>query len=61
MVLQRISEGEALTDTELADFISHALATTGLDGKRLLFLIPDHTRSMPLPVVFAAEIGRAHV
>ncbi|HIJ65759.1 MAG TPA: DUF2088 domain-containing protein [Candidatus Hydrogenedentes bacterium] len=54
MVLQRISEGEALTDTELADFISHALATTGLDGKRLLFLIPDHTRSMPLPVVFAA-------
>ena len=32
--------------------MQEALGTLALDGKRVLILIPDSTRSMPMPLMF---------
>jgi nickel-dependent lactate racemase len=42
-----------LTDDELRDVVHTGLATLALDGKRVLFIIPDGTRTMPMPRMFA--------
>ena len=34
---------------EMRDFVSEALATSPVDGKRVLILIPDGTRTMTMP------------
>lgn len=36
------------------DFITKVIQTLDLGGKRLLALVPDRTRTMPLPMVFEA-------
>ena len=54
MLLQRVKEHGHLTDTELADFVAEAFSGDVVDGKRLLCIIPDHTRSMPMPAMFRA-------
>ncbi len=41
-----------LTDAETARITAEALASLSLDGKRVLILIPDGTRSMPMPLMF---------
>jgi len=51
---QKISPiGQLLTDEEIIETLHK-----GLDGKfqnqRVLVLIPDHTRSLPLPFLFRA-------
>jgi lactate racemase len=51
-----------LSDAELADFVDRNLAPLPLDGKDVVLVVPDGTRSMPLPLVMGivhkALIGR---
>ncbi len=42
-----------LTDAEMRDIVHAGLASLSLDGKRVLFIIPDGTRTMPMPRMFA--------
>ena len=41
-----------LTESEARDLTAEALAQADLDGKRVLFIIPDHTRTAPVPLFF---------
>ncbi len=41
-----------MTEAEAQAIIAEALETEALDGKRLLVVIPDHTRTCPLGMVF---------
>lgn len=41
-----------LSETETAAIVEQALRTLPVDGKRVLVLIPDGTRSMPMPLMF---------
>jgi nickel-dependent lactate racemase len=52
MVLGRGSTDRYLTDEETGVIVSQALGTLHLEGKRVLILIPDGTRSMPMPLMF---------
>lgn len=47
-----------LTPEQAGDIVDEGLATLALDGKRLLVLIPDGTRTMPLPLMF--DLIEAH-
>jgi nickel-dependent lactate racemase len=50
-----IGEGQAgryLTDDEMRAIVSRGLDSIDLDGKRLLVIIPDGTRTMPMPLMF---------
>jgi lactate racemase len=42
-----------LTDEEARDIVREALDSLQLDGKRVLIIIPDGTRSMPMPMLFS--------
>ena len=51
-----------LTEEQTANIVQEALGTLALDGKRVLILIPDSTRSMPMPLMFnlfEKYLGRA--
>ena len=52
-----------LSDSDLTDFVDRNLAPLPLDGKDVVLVVPDGTRSMPLPLVMGAVhralIGRA--
>ncbi|HLF00412.1 MAG TPA: lactate racemase domain-containing protein, partial [Anaerolineales bacterium] len=41
-----------LTDSQIETIIAQGLASLPLTGKRVLIIIPDHTRTMPLPLFF---------
>ncbi len=41
-----------LTEAEVHDLTAEALAQTNLAGKRVLVIIPDHTRTAPIPLLF---------
>ena len=41
-----------LGEEELRRIFSEIMAAYPVDGKRILVLIPDHTRTMPLPVFY---------
>lgn len=41
-----------LTDDEVRQIVAEAAASAGFDGKRVLVLIPDGTRTMPMPLMF---------
>ena len=41
-----------LTDDETSILVGKALSTLPVDGKRVLIIIPDGTRSMPMPFMF---------
>lgn len=43
---------ETLTEEALEAIIAQGLASLPLDGRRVLILIPDGTRTMPLPLFF---------
>lgn len=45
-------EDRYLTEDEVRGIVREALASTPLDGKRVLCLIPDGTRTMPMPLMF---------
>jgi nickel-dependent lactate racemase len=42
-----------LSSDELHQIVAEALASTPFDGKRVLIIIPDGTRTMPMPEMFA--------
>ncbi len=48
---QGLNEGY-LTDADVVRLISDGLARLPLDGQRVLVIVPDGTRTMPLPLVF---------
>lgn len=52
MVVQRVKDSGFLSDQELLDVVVSAFAQQDVDGKRVLFIIPDSTRSMPMPGMF---------
>ena len=41
-----------LTEYEVRDLTAQALVQADLDGKRVLVIIPDHTRTAPIPLFF---------
>ena len=53
-MLQQIKQDGFFTEEELNAFIQTAFADEPLDEKRVLFIIPDSTRSMPMPQIFRA-------
>lgn len=54
-VLSAIAEpGQSLTDAEAQRVIAHAVAEAGLDGKRIVLIVPDSTRTAPVGLVFKA-------
>jgi len=54
MVKNIIKQDGYLTNEEIASFVQETLSDFPLTGKRVLFIIPDQTRSMPMPVMFRA-------
>ncbi len=59
-VLSKIKEDRRLSDAELAGFVSEVFQDGRADGKRVLFIIPDSTRSMPMPAMFRALFEVLH-
>src|SRR5258708_23394122 len=43
----------ALCGDEMRGIVAQAVSSAGFDGKRVLVIIPDGTRSMPMPQMFA--------
>lgn len=52
MVIGKGCEDRFLTEAEVRDIFARALAGLELAGKRVLVIIPDGTRSAPLPLCF---------
>ena len=46
--------GRSLSDADARDIVSRGLAPLELDGRRLLVIIPDGTRTMPLAMMIGA-------
>ncbi len=46
-----------LTAAEITEIVTHSLDSLALTGKRVLVIIPDQTRTMPLPLFFRAITG----
>jgi len=45
-------EDRLLDEAEIRELMSRALARARLDGKRVLIIIPDRTRTAPIPQMF---------
>ncbi len=54
MISRIAPENEYLSDADLEAFVARAFADAPVDGCKVLFLIPDSTRSMPMPAMFRA-------
>jgi len=52
MVIGKGYEDRFLSETETRILMSEALAKADVDGKRLLIIIPDSTRTAPIPRMF---------
>ncbi len=52
MVKEKISRQDNLSEEELSDFLADALADMDVDGKKVLVIIPDSTRTMPLHIFY---------
>jgi nickel-dependent lactate racemase len=48
---------QLLSDAQVTDFIHHQLAAADLDGRSVCIVIPDGTRSCPLPLLLGAVHG----
>jgi nickel-dependent lactate racemase len=53
MVLGAGYSNRYLTDEEICDLVKRALDSLAVDGLRVLILIPDGTRTMPMPLMAA--------
>jgi nickel-dependent lactate racemase len=53
MLIGRGSAREYLTPSQTEAVVAEAIASAPLQGKRVLIIIPDGTRTMPMPVMFA--------
>jgi lactate racemase len=49
---QKITEQNILTDRELSDFVADALIDLPVNDKNVLVIIPDGTRTAPLPLFY---------
>ncbi len=59
-VLSKRATGAGLARAEVHELIAKAIATLAISGKRVLIIIPDGTRTMPMPLMFQLlqeEIG----
>jgi len=52
MLLSAVSAGVGLTETEVRHVIEKAVEQCSLAGKRVLVIIPDGTRTAPIPLLF---------
>ena len=52
MVREKLTQQDSLSDRELNDFIAGAFADIPVDGKKVLVIIPDSTRTAPLPLFY---------
>jgi len=52
MIVSRENPDGLISDTEAFETLAAGLEQVDLAGKRVLVLIPDHTRSCPLPMMF---------
>ena len=52
MVLGKGSESGVLSEQDVRELMAAALSKARLDGKRILILIPDGTRTAPVPLMF---------
>jgi nickel-dependent lactate racemase len=57
--LKKRASGNNLTGDEIRQFVSQAASHLSLKGKRVLVIIPDGTRTMPMPLMF--EILQAEI
>ena len=48
---------DLLTDSQICALVTNGLDELPLQGKRVLVLIPDQTRTMPLPIFFRAIVS----
>jgi nickel-dependent lactate racemase len=52
--MELIKEHAPINSDEIQAFVAQAMASVDLHDKRVLFIVPDQTRSMPMPDVFRA-------
>ncbi len=52
MVIGQGSTAETLSADSVHDLLARALDPLPLDGKRVLVIIPDSTRTAPIPLLF---------
>jgi nickel-dependent lactate racemase len=52
MIKSKAIGGGTLSRDEIREFLARALGELQIEGKRLLFIIPDGTRTMPMPLLF---------
>lgn len=58
--LSKRASGKHLTRDEVRQFVAAAVSQLSIKGKRVLVIIPDSTRTMPMPLMFEllqAEVG----
>jgi nickel-dependent lactate racemase len=58
--LNKRASGKNLTRDEVREFVAEAVSQISIKGKRVLIIIPDGTRTMPMPLMFEllqSEIG----
>jgi nickel-dependent lactate racemase len=60
MTKKLIKETGYLNDGEIHNFVRETMADFPVDGKKILFIIPDLTRSMPMPAMFRAIHEAVH-
>ncbi|HEX5424099.1 MAG TPA: hypothetical protein VFW94_11160, partial [Candidatus Acidoferrales bacterium] len=53
MVIGKGSAERNLSPDEVRAIVAEAIESTGVDGKRVLIIIPDGTRTMPMPAMFS--------
>jgi nickel-dependent lactate racemase len=51
---------EVLNEDQIRDFVTSRLSAAGLDGRSVCVLVPDGTRSCPLPLLLSAVHGALH-
>lgn len=52
MTIGKGQSGQHLSVDDIRGVVTEALGQEGLDGKRVLFIIPDSTRTCPIPAMF---------
>src|SRR2546426_516836 len=52
MLIGKGYEDRLLSEPEIQDAVASALANANLSGQRVLIIIPDNTRTAPLPQMF---------
>lgn len=61
MVIGQGSTNETLSDAQVQELLARALDSMPLDGQRVLVIIPDGTRTAPIPLLFRLlyeQLGR---